>query len=351
MRAVGRPAAPLRVSGSVRALDDGDALRLRGCGRQLRLPAGGTLIGSPPGTVMRADRLLLHSPAPRPLARAALPAGRVLSVEGEGPLGVPERARLNVQQRSAWLVLGQSWSRGWRATCRDASGRTTELGEPVPIDGFANGWRVGPACAEVSFAFPPQKLALVGYAVSAVVFLLLLVVALAGWVRERRTADRGPRTAGLVTVPDPLIRVLDWRRVLLVAVGVAAVGGFVFALRAGAVLFFLTLIALRVGINVRRLVALALAAVALLPLIYLIFQPKDRGGFAFSYANDLLGAHWVAAFAIACFAVAAGLTAWRWRSGLDGADHAVPGDELADERDARDEREPRPVARLDPRDA
>jgi formate hydrogenlyase subunit 3/multisubunit Na+/H+ antiporter MnhD subunit len=132
---------------------------------------------------------------------------------------------------------------------------------------------------------------------------------------------------------------------------VAAVGGFVFALRAGLVLFFLTLLALRRGIDARRLLALALAAIALLPVIYLVFEPKDRGGFAFTYATDLLGAHWVAVFAVACIAVAAGLMTWRWRrSGLDGADHAVPRDQLAQQRDADEEREPRPVARLDAQD-
>jgi hypothetical protein len=125
----------------------------------------------------------------------------------------------------------------------------------------------------------------------------------------------------------------------------------VFALRAGAVLFFLTLMAVRLGVNARRLLALAFAAVALLPLIYLVFEPKDRGGFAFSYATDLLGAHWVAVFAVACLAAAAALMTWRWRaSGLDGADDAVPGDELAQERDADEEREPWPVARLDAQD-
>jgi hypothetical protein len=350
VRAVGAPTAPVAVSGSVRDLDDGEALSLRGCGSPLRLPEGATLIGSPAGEVMRADRLLLHSAARRPVAAAAAPAGRVESVAGEGPLGVPERARVEVD-RPAWLVLGQSWSRGWRASCRDAAGRETELGEPLPVDGFANGWLVQPGCVEAEFSFPPQRLAVAGYAVSGVAVVLLLVIAIGGWRRERsRVAGRSPQVAGVAPpAPDPLIR-LEWRQALIAAFAVAAVGGFVFALRAGAVLFVLTLIATRRGINARRLVALALAAVALLPAIYLVFQPRDRGGFNFSYATDLLGAHWVAVFAVACFAAAAALFAWRLRSDLDGADHAVPGDQLAQQRDPRDEREPWPVARLHPKD-
>ncbi|MEA2448685.1 MAG: arabinofuranan 3-O-arabinosyltransferase, partial [Thermoleophilaceae bacterium] len=157
LRAVGTAPAPLLVSGSVRDLDDGEALRLRGCGKPLRLAAGSTLIGSPPGKVMRADRLLLHSAAPAGRAAPAPSAGRVSSVSGDDPLGVPQRARLDVR-RPAWLVLGQSWSRGWHATCRDASGHSTDLGEPLPIDGFANGWLVQPGCVEATFSFPPQRL-------------------------------------------------------------------------------------------------------------------------------------------------------------------------------------------------
>ena len=38
-----------------------------------------------------------------------------------------------------WLVLGQSINNGWRAT---VNGTGKNLGTPVLIDGFANGWLV-----------------------------------------------------------------------------------------------------------------------------------------------------------------------------------------------------------------
>jgi hypothetical protein len=328
------------VRGSVADLDDGRSLRMAGCGRPLRLPAGSSLLGSPPGRVMRPDRLLLRSAAPDPLAVAAVPAGRVESVSGESALGVPERARLNVQ-RPAWLVLGQSHSDGWRAACRDESGDERDLGAPVPIDGYANGWRVEPGCVEASFSFPPQRIATAGYVVSAIAVLALLAVALLGWRRERSRAS-APRSLLLAPPPDRTLR-LPWRRALPATAAIAAAAAFLLALRAGAVLAPLTFLALTRGITVRRLIGLALAAIALLPVIYLVFQPKNPGGYQFDYANDLLGAHWVAAFAVVCIAAASVLMALELRR----ADDAVPGDQLAEHRDPDEERESRPVARLD----
>ena len=63
--------------------------------------------------------------------------------------------------------MGQSFSKGWQATC---DGR--DLGESVPIDGYANGWRAPADCRDVAFKSrlsPPRR----GYA-SAVVCALLL---------------------------------------------------------------------------------------------------------------------------------------------------------------------------------
>jgi hypothetical protein len=270
-----------------------------------------------------------------------------VSVSGEGPVGVPERARLEVQ-RPGWLVFGQSYSPGWRAECRDAEGGKLDLGAPVPIDGFANGWRVEPGCVEARFSFPPQRLAVAGYAVSGVALLVLLLVALVGWWRERRVALPGPSPLRLA---DPALR-LDLRTALPAALAVGAVAGFVLALRAGAVLAPLAFIALWRGVTVRRLLALALIAVALLPLIYVVFTPDNPGGYSFTYPSDLLGAHWVAAFAVACMTAASALMAWRVRrSDLGGPDDAVPGEQLAQQRHPGDEGQPRPVARLDPDDA
>ena len=251
-------------------------------------------------------------------------------------------------QRPSWLVLGQSYSDGWRASCRDAQGRTTDLGAPIPIDAYANGWRVGPSCTEASFSFPPQRLATAGYVISAIAILALLAIALLGWRRDRREAPapepttrptaHGPRPTGQLRLPV--------RQAIAVAAAVAAAGALLFAIRVGAVLGPLAFLALWRGIDARRLVALSCAAVALLPVIYLVSLPKNPGGDSFTYASDLLGPHWVAVFAVASLGAASLLMALDLRR----ADDAVPGDELAQERDPDEEREPRPVARLDPVD-
>ena len=168
--------------------------------------------------------------------------------------------------------------------------------------------------------------------------------------RRTRMATRAPRSTGPPRTRDPRPAtppsVARRARRFSSPAAIAVAGGLLFALRAGAVLGPLAFLALSRGITVRRLLALAFAAVALLPVIYLVFEPKNPGGYSFTYASDLLGAHWVATFAVSCLAAASILMALQLRR----ADHAVPGDELAHARDADQEREPRPVARLDPID-
>ena len=199
----GDASIPLSVSGTLAELDAGEALRLRGCGGEpLRLPRGRSPLSVPPGPVMRADHLLLRSPAPRPLAGAAA-RPQVTSSTRAGAPGQTERARLR-PGGPAWLVLTQSYSRGWRAWCSDARGRERELGEPLPMDGYANGWRVRADCVEARFAFAPQTSATASFALSGASGLALLGIVLmagaaappAGSARSRRPkpapAGHGP---------------------------------------------------------------------------------------------------------------------------------------------------------------
>jgi hypothetical protein len=79
----------------------------------------------------------------------------------------------------------------------------------------------------------------------------------------------------------------------------------VFALRAGVAIGPAVALVLWRGIGARPLI---LAAGALLcvvvPLLYLLFPPEDRGGYNNEYAVETLGAHWVGVAAFVLLALA-----------------------------------------------
>ena len=174
-------AAPVRVIGTA---DDALArreLRVEGC-RPAALGPPESVIVTAPGSVtgLDIDQLVLagprHSPAP---------------VEGIGEVDairhrdtaytveVPDR------DRDRWLVLGQSHSRGWRASVDGA-----DLGPPVVIDGFANGWLL-PAggAAAVELRWTPQRLVDWALRLSA---LAVITTVLIVW---RGRPDRGVRSS------------------------------------------------------------------------------------------------------------------------------------------------------------
>jgi hypothetical protein len=301
---------PARVSGTVEELDGGRALRLRGCA-PVELPAGASHVSVPPGEVFRADALRLAAPAPNPVATAGAPQ---VTDSGEGWNGSRDGVRLALNG-PAWLVLAESWSKGWHAFCTGRDGEERELGAPEPIDGFATGWQTPADCASARFAFAPQRAADASYLLSlaaAVAMLAFLLVAL--WRRRTdraRAPSRGRSLLDAVPAADPPLQ-LPWRWALAAGVAAGLVGGFLFALRAGAVLAPLTVLALRAGVTARWLLAVAAACIALLPLIYLVFPPRHRGN-EFGYPNDLVGAHWVALLAVLCLLAAGVLLAIRLR--------------------------------------
>jgi hypothetical protein len=304
---------PARVSGTVQQFDSGRALRLRGC-RRASMPAGSSTVTTPPGAVFRADQLRLASPAPRPTHVAQ--AGRVID-SGEGWNGTRDGVRLDLDS-GGWLVLAEGWSKGWHAYCTGQRGGERDLGAPTPIDAFAVGWRAPAGCAAARFEFAPQKLATGSYLLSTAAVVAMLALLALSLLRQgalRRCATmRHAAPDPLVAAParDPLVR-LSWRWALAAGVAVGLVGGFAFALRAGVVLAPLAVLALRVGVNVRRLLVAAAVLIASLPLVYLVFPARDRGGNEFAYPADLLGAHWIAVLAVMCLLASGLLLAARLR--------------------------------------
>jgi hypothetical protein len=237
------------------------------------------------------DLLRLHSPAPDPVAVAATPAG---TVANPGRVGTSSLTgvRLSGVTRPTWVVLGESFDQGWKATC---DGRS--LGAPRPIDGYANGFLVPTGCQRVAFHFGPQSEAIAGYIASALICATLVLFLLIGWRFIRR--DRTEPVLEGPVLADPRVRALSLPRAVLVAIPVAAVVGVMFALRAGAGAYPLLVLVLWRGFQPRTLV---LAAAGLLgiavPLDYLLRNVPNQGGYNFQYSLDVIVAHWIALAAI-----------------------------------------------------
>ena len=129
----------LAVRGTVAQLDAGRPLFARGCGT-LALPARSVLVTTS-ARPLAVDALSLTAPPPAPLARAAVSSGRVVDAGSSHP-GSWDDVRVSVHAPS-WLVLGESYNRGWQASCDGH-----DLGAPTPIQGFANGWKIGAGLPE-----------------------------------------------------------------------------------------------------------------------------------------------------------------------------------------------------------
>ncbi|TMM02422.1 MAG: DUF3367 domain-containing protein [Actinobacteria bacterium] len=291
----------LRVSGDVADLDAARPVRAIACGPPIALPAGRQDLFGGRG-VVRVDQLRLRSPAPQP-APSPSTAGSVLAPGHPGD-GERDGVRLDVR-RPGWLVDGESYNRGWRATC---DGRS--LGAPVPMQGYANAWRVRPGCRNVDVAFAPDRVLPWGYGISLVTCLALAAALL---LRRRRPSAAASPLAPLPDEPAPPRWPLP--RALAAGAAAAVVLGFVFALRAGVVLGPAVALVLARGIPARRL-ALAAGALLLVPVpILYATAGGDRGGYDTNYAADRIAAHWVGVLALCCL----GAALWRTLSALNTA--------------------------------
>ena len=299
---VGTDVVALRVGGTVAELDAGGPLPARSCGGRVRMAEGLRRIRSLPGP-FSVDLLRLRSPAPLPVGVSG--GGTVVDPGRLGRSSV-DGVRVALEGRS-WLVLGQSFNKGWRASC---DGRS--LGAPRVMDGYANGWRAPGSCREVSFSFAPQDGVRWSYLISAVVCLVLVAFLILGG-RLARRERRGEPPPSLLPEPSP--RPMPLTRALVISFVITIPVSLWFALRMGLVVGPVLAFVLWRGIGPRILIvggAVLLGVV--IPLLYLVIGPADEGGFAFGYSNSLLLAHWVAITAVVLLALAS----WRMLAAAGG---------------------------------
>ena len=301
----GQGHAALLVRGTLGQLAAGRPLRAEPCGRDLGVGAKPTVVETT-SALFRPALLRLRSAAPDGPG-APRGGGRVLD-PGESGSGSYEGVRVELEG-PAWLVLGESFNLGWEASCNGS-----DLGEPQPIDGFANGWRVAPGCTDVDITFAPNRQARWSYAISGFGCLVLLAVLALRRPGPPRPDDRGGEawTTGVRLGP------LKPGRAAAIGLAAALAGGFVFALRAGVVIGPLVFLLLWRGISVRMLtLAAALLLGVVVPVLYLVLMPDDLGGFNSEYAVDLIAAHWVsvAAFVLLVLALWRTLSTARDRPG------------------------------------
>jgi arabinofuranan 3-O-arabinosyltransferase len=261
------------------------------------------------------------------VARAATTAGGVTDPGNPGR-GRRDKVKLNVNA-PAWLVLGESFDRGWRAWCGDHA-----LGKPVPLDGYANAWPVEPGCTTARFAFAPQRPVHVIQLLSALACLVLLAIALGAGGMPRRARSRRDADASAPAAhppppaahppppaapppahppaaapaadrrdsPPPRMRPSRAGAAGLVAGGILA---FCFSLRSGVLIAPAIAFVLWRGVPAARLAAAGglLLAIAV-PLDYILFPAPDFGGYNAGYAGDQVSGHWIAVAAWVLLALA-----------------------------------------------
>jgi arabinofuranan 3-O-arabinosyltransferase len=207
------------------------------------------------------------------------------------------------------LVLGQSISNGWQATIGNQN-----LGAPVLIDGFANGWRVDPATLSdsshggsmsVSLRWAPQRRVNLALILSALSILGCIVLVLA--TTRRRWAGRAddPNDAMAVSLAEPELAIpveTDRGRVaseaaLGIAFAMGVIAGLIATPLVGLVVFAASGVVLRFP-KTRLLLGLAAAGCLFGLGVYVtvrqsVFHFQANGGWPARFDNTA-GLAWAA---------------------------------------------------------
>lgn len=199
------------------------AISFTGCEEPIVLSAGAHRLRTNGDQPVTIDRIVLVSPGSAP--RTAV---TISSPEFERPGPTRLTASVDPRPSPSWLVLRESWNPGWTATLDGIA-----LGEPILIDGYANGWLL-PASAisqQLVIDWAPQRTVEIAGLVSVLGLIVTLVLA-----RPRRRRAAGapvPVIDGFAAGTEP--PALSAAFTLGTLVVLVVVGGPAAALTAGVV--------------------------------------------------------------------------------------------------------------------
>ena len=172
----GRPIA-IRPQGSVGRLLGGKNLPFASCsGKPIQLQAGAHTLFAEGG--LQPDSITLSSRGSQPAPATASPPATTVTAAGSG---------YDVAVRGAtapfFLSIGQNRAPGWTAM---VGGRG--LGAPMVLDGYSAGWLVDRAGSfTITVRYGPQRAYTAALLVSAVAFIMTLVVIVLSLIRARRS--------------------------------------------------------------------------------------------------------------------------------------------------------------------
>ncbi|MFZ6002454.1 MAG: alpha-(1-_3)-arabinofuranosyltransferase domain-containing protein [Actinomycetota bacterium] len=307
---------------------DGGAVSFRGGIHELRSAHGAetgididrlVLRSTPEGAPSDAlDETLVAEALRRPGASGDEPAsGRAPSatVLGERQDSVSLRVRGARPGEPFWLTFGQSWNEGWTAT---AEGR--DLGEPVLVDGFANGWLIEPTSSEldVTLRFAPQQrvtIALWGSLIAAIgcLGLVLRRPSKAPDAAAVPVASGEPQPVSGATVDGPDLPRLAAPRAALLGMLMTLLGGLLVTPIVGVLTGLLTVLSAN-GTLPRRLTVLAApAAMAAAGGYVVITVVRHDISAGLEWPSELHRAHPIAWFAVLALVVDVVVVAVRGR--------------------------------------
>ncbi|HEV3213051.1 MAG TPA: alpha-(1-_3)-arabinofuranosyltransferase family protein [Acidimicrobiales bacterium] len=282
---------PIRITGTTgHALVQG-ASRVTACGAPVHLSKGRHLLTTAPGyhAGWNLDTLALRSGPIAPRGQV-LPTARVTHVAWTSPVAL--HATLSGQSTASWLVLNQSYSRGWQAAVNGHA-----LSAPILLDGGFTAWHLGAtrAGATVAISWAPQHTVDVALLLS----LLALVVVLGCIVVGARRRTRGPSDDPARTA----VLAWPWRERAAPSLVAAAIATAVAMAIAGPAVALVVIPLLALAWwrpPLRAVLALAPAALVGLAALYVVERQRKYGW----PHNIQWPAHFGAANTIAWIAVA-----------------------------------------------